>query len=36
VVLRIEPGQRIDYDGVKMMRAATHWIMEEGAERPPG
>jgi len=36
VILRIEPGQRIDYDGVKMMRAAIGWIKQEGArERPP-
>jgi hypothetical protein len=29
VVLRVDPGQRIDYDGVKMVDATAAWIAEE-------
>lgn len=33
VVLRMEPGQRIGYDGVKMVAATADWIAEEGRAR---
>ncbi|MFO7591063.1 MAG: pyridoxamine 5'-phosphate oxidase family protein [Acidimicrobiia bacterium] len=31
VVLEVEPGQRIDHDGVKMLKATLAWIAEEEA-----
>ncbi len=30
IILRMEPGQRIGYDGVKMVAATADWIAEEG------
>jgi len=29
VILRVDPGQRIDYDGVKMVDATAAWIAQE-------
>lgn len=33
VILRVEPGQRIDYDGVKMVNATAAWIAQEESKR---
>lgn len=33
VVLKVEPSQRIDHDGVKMLKATLAWIAEEEAAR---
>ncbi len=30
IILRMEPGQRIGYDGVKMVAATADWIADEG------